>query len=1419
MLAKKDLKLMMSSNKAAVKCLDGELTYKELLHQSLNLADQILDLTHGKNAKICVISDRKLEFLLGIFAVMLSGSLYTIIDSQEDCERIVKKLETYNCDIVIDLSGILSELNFSDTPVISTFPSNRKSIEDIERLPSFEQSAGYIVYTSGSTGTPKAVHVTYANIEHYVDSISRFLNLEAGLGYAHVSSIEADLGNTSIYLSIKTMGTLHIIPHHTRTDPTEFAQYLIDEKVDVLKITPSHLSALMDALRESHRSSSVLKYLLSGGEVLRVDLVRKIFDNKITDRMFNHYGPTETTIGVLINEVKAWDLATQLPDSPLPIGKPFGQTRILVRTDQGYQTESCQGELLIGGPSVSKGYLNDLEQHRQKFIFIDDDLFYQSGDIVKMDKNGRVTFLFRKDRQVKVDGHRIELADLESQVKKCEGISAVYFNAIAVDDRNILACALESSSLDKDQAIALVKKCLDPKYAPKIVLVYQHFPLNSNGKVAFKAIDQRFSEEVTSTKESSNHLDLPKEHEYILTVWQKYVFNDTPSLDDNFYDLGGDSISAIQLVSELQRLNYNITASDFMSNPSLAGIIASIQKNSQSQQEIINEFELNYPIMQWFFHNIRNDRNHWTQSYLFNSARTLDPTQLRKALQIVCDAHPILSSKVFYDGYAYRAKISDQPRYFFTNTKYISTSESEIARAISYTSLILQESINLEEGKVFRLHHFQFADKEFLLFICHHLFIDFVSWKIILSEFIDVYDQLYLGNSVALPKERTPFGLWSKTIRENADLYLQHSVYWENRHPLNKQGKRPSRHNRESDGATLWIRLSSDLSKQLRTIEVNGGAVAYDHTILALVLASLGNIHDLSLADLFVESYGRDISSCTLDVSRSVGWFTTMFPIDSALDDGNIESILASLCQSLESIPNLGLPYGFLENSERHDPSQLNICYNFLGALDDFHGEYIDLANSSYQTAPCRGSTNERVFDIKITVKLVNHETFVAIEYEKQSNIANQTVRFASDLSSHAGQLLGITLNSDEIEYFTEEHHSIGKMNYIPFNFYQHHLSQGRKNYTKKHYDTVVLTGATGYIGINFLHHILTETEMKVVCLVRADSDQHARSRLAEVYSQYFGPQAILSEIYVTCCAADISQKNFSLSDAVYADLLENANAIYHFAADTRLFNKSENSYVSNVVSTDHVIDFCECGRDIDLHYASTLAISGVVKAKQYVVFSERSFDVGQSFQNSYEETKYESEKRVRNYHDRGGKVKIYRYGNVSANSVCSQFQSNSADNRFIQIVKGIVKNSGNLNRLPEDIVLTPVDFVAKSTLCISTIDTSNFVFHVDYQACVKFSKIIECLIEMGYNLERKDFNTNAYANTESETDHDIVLSDFWLSRENKNIRFNHSRTLSFLADHGIVEQTLSKSWLINLFKNLQHERVLPMTEYIEESA
>jgi iturin family lipopeptide synthetase A len=401
------------------------LTYVELNRRADALAARLVDLGVGPDVLVALLVHRSLEMVVGILAILKAGGAYLPIDAGHPAARVNFVLEDATPAVVLTESTLRDSLPHTIPPTIclDTFDWKRSSggPEDVGVTPAH---LAYVIYTSGSTGQPKGVCIEHRNIVNYVLGVAERFSFEPGMNHATVSTIAADLGNTVIFPSLVTGGCLHVISHERAESGALLAEYFARERIDVLKIVPSHLAALQTGSNPAQMMPR--RRLILGGEASRPDWVRQLRRLCPECEIYNHYGPTETTVGVL-----TYHLEDVLPASAstVPLGRPLPNNFVrIVNSDGAIVPIGDEGELCVSGSGVGRGYLNRPDQTAEKFgvdplrVNGQSARMYRTGDRARYLPDGNVEFLGRIDDQIKLHGNRIEPAEIERALRETSGV-------------------------------------------------------------------------------------------------------------------------------------------------------------------------------------------------------------------------------------------------------------------------------------------------------------------------------------------------------------------------------------------------------------------------------------------------------------------------------------------------------------------------------------------------------------------------------------------------------------------------------------------------------------------------------------------------------------------------------------------------------------------------------------------------------------------------------------------------------------------------------------------------------------------------------------------------------------------------------------------------------------------------------------
>jgi amino acid adenylation domain-containing protein len=545
------LQALRSPGACAVRSGADALSYLELDSGSNRLARHLVasGVKRGSLVGLCV--SRSAAMMVPVLSILKAGGAYVPLSADQPKARTEQQLG--GIDVLVTEREFVDSLpKFAGQMVVldaSERPWEQASDAAVEVEVTGEDLA-YVIYTSGSTGTPKGVGVRHSNLVNYATHIVRELGLASEpLQFATVSTLSADLGNTVIYPALLTGGCLHVLPYDVATDSRRMGAYQAEHGIDVLKIVPSHLGALLDG------GMSVLpkRYLITGGEALKPALVERIAGLS-TCEVVNHYGPTETTVGSLMLRLKDYKWTGT---ATIPIGRPISNTRVYV-LDQNRELVpiGVAGELYIAGAGVTAGYVGQAEKTAERFVedpFHAGERMYRTGDLVRWHPEGVIEFLGRADDQVKIRGYRVELGEIEAALAAEPGVRQCVVvargKADNADDKQVVAYAVLDRQLGAtvEGLKQALKERLPDYMVPSAIVAMSKLPLTPNGKVDRKALpapEERAAKEYKAPSTATEEL--------VAQIWGEVLKVDRISTDENFFDLGGHSLLATQVISRIR---------------------------------------------------------------------------------------------------------------------------------------------------------------------------------------------------------------------------------------------------------------------------------------------------------------------------------------------------------------------------------------------------------------------------------------------------------------------------------------------------------------------------------------------------------------------------------------------------------------------------------------------------------------------------------------------------------------------------------------------------------------------------------------------------------------------------------------------------------------------------------------------------
>ncbi len=1335
--------VLRTPDNIAVVYEDIRLTYNELNTKANQLAHYLINNMVKPGDLIALCLDRSEYMLIAILAVLKSGCAYVPIDIKNyPDDRISYILKDSAAKITLvnevhasKLSNIISccqnsnsqdsnhshdsHINIEQDILIidSANLHNRLITQDIKPLISISKvlsptSLAYVVYTSGTTGNPKGVMVEHKSTINYVNYLIRSCQLSAVSVGSQYGSFCFDALIIEVFPILISGAKLCIIHEEYKLDPVKINDVFTYYKVSYAFL-PSQIAQIFFTLRNAS-----LKTLIVGGDKLNKYI-------KQSYKVINAYGPTEVT-------VQSNDFVVDKFYNNIPIGKPIANVSNYILDAQLCPLPiGAIGELFIGGEGITRGYLNNPELTKQRFIintFCSEQdkqlkrntVLYKTGDLVRYLADGNIEYIGRNDFQVKIRGYRIELGEVEAALSKYPEIKQVSVHAV-----------------DYKKSIATTTACINSE-------------------------------------------------------------------------------------------NIGRSGNAFI-----------------SEQGVLNGALEMLPIQEWFFKQNFTNINHWNQSFLIKTPR------LDKSILLDC----IKKLVKYHDSFRLRYKKTDKvsngytsgiqyTQYYANDTQELSLYELDIKQipypegGLEFNNALYQimtnwqNNFNIKTGALSSFGYiYGYSDGSSRVYIAaHHLIIDVVSWYIILHDLKKLYTSLWMAqkngslkqlinNPDLLGKKGSSYRQWVNSIHSST-AYANEREYWLNIISGYKEFNAQLLKLATPYTYQSSISLDKQYTEKLTTKGLSSSNNQVKDILLTAFTFALKELLALDTVYITLEGHGREEINLSIDLTRTVGWFTSMFPVKLTIVDNNsLTTSLHSVQRTLLNIPNKGIGYGVLfayednlplisfnylgqinlgqtshdeDNTSSwsitNDPSGQNIAstnrqHNILsidGGIIDEHlmltinsqinqeklskfvntfktslinlidivaGSVVDdgvvnkclvayyVSDSKLETDSLKSfvskllpqysvpevfvqlsaiplTTNGKVDTKSLpNPQNINFDEYIAPATEKEELICKAFAKvlgkkrigitddffmlggdsvlaiklmmiLRNDFSIHVSDIFTfktprtlaqhITVSKDyikthllEIMHSCEQHNILklqgqeqAKYSQINSNIqsYMTSVVTLHPDLTPKNIKNVLLTGATGYLGINILNQLLITTDYNIYLLVRGDSAQSAIERVINKYKLYFyedlnKTQLINSRVFIF--RSDLEKEDFGLAKHQYQELINKIDSIIHAAALINLIGDYKTFFMANVQATINLLELSKLTKLKDFHYISTASL---LKHNESSYkdwgnnYTEQSLPSNLEFidDNVYLKTKLEAEQQVVLYREYGVNSNIYRVGNLA---------------------------------------------------------------------------------------------------------------------------------------------------------------------------
>ncbi|MFI9324912.1 amino acid adenylation domain-containing protein [Kitasatospora aureofaciens] len=951
----------LAPDAVAVIAEDATLTHRELDERANRLAHHLAALGAGPGALVGLSVERGSAMAVGLLGILKAGAAYVPLDPAFPADRLAYMLADSGARIVVTTGAVRDRLPVTGLRVVD-LDADREAVDSrpstAPASPVTANDLAYVIYTSGSTGNPKGVAVEHRNVRHICAAWdARYGLAELKPRFLSVSSLSVDLFFADLIRSVPFGGALVIASKDVTTEPPALLDLIAETGATGLEIVPSLLNAVLQEVERRGDGFPPLRLISVGSEGWRVEdcrtLLRQIRHDAV---VVNAYGGTEATVDSTVFVPTEDALRGSVY---VPIGRPLPDTRVYVLDAHGAVAPiGVPGEIWIGGAGIGRGYHGRPELTAERFTaspFVPGDRLYRTGDRARRLPSGDLEFLGRADDQVKIRGFRIELGEVESALLTHPAVREAVVLAHQDDaGRHRLVAYVVGDGTPAVSELRSHLSGLLPDYmVPAVFTALERLPLTPNGKVDRRALPEPAAEATLTGAEYTAPRDATEE--LLADVWSQVLGVERVGIHDNFFDLGGDSILSIQVVSRARQAGLHLTSKLLFLHQSIAALAAVTGTATRAPEPATDSarptgrVELT-PIQRWFLSAHTVNPDHYAMSVQVELAPDTDPGLLARALDAVLDQHDALRLRYTRDNGDWVQEYGSRP------DRLLSVRElgSADAQALDAAAVEAQRALDLSAGRLVQGVHFRFADGTAprLFLAVHHIVMDGVSWRILLDDLATAYDRLARGGSADLGPRTSSYQEWARRLTDHVRAGgLDHELaHWSAVAPADAPAlpvDHPDGRNVTAHERTVEVRLgraeTDDLLHKVPSV--------YRTRIDDVLVTALGRtLADWTGADRLVlglEGHGREELFEQVDLSGTVGWFTSHYPVALRLPaDRAWGTVLKSVKEQLRAVPGRGLGYDalrYLSTPDQAGHALLAdplppISFNYLGQWDGTTG-------------------------------------------------------------------------------------------------------------------------------------------------------------------------------------------------------------------------------------------------------------------------------------------------------------------------------------------------------------------------------------------------------------------------------------------------------------------------------------------------
>ncbi|HYP19482.1 MAG TPA: amino acid adenylation domain-containing protein, partial [Chloroflexia bacterium] len=1065
----------------AVAVISGhsEVTYSELNHRANRLARHLRHLSAAPEHLIAICLDSSAELVTSMLAVAKSGAAYLPLDPSNPPDRLAFMIEDAGARLAVTL-GRFRHLLPARLPAV-VLDSDRAAIsphgqDNLDNVAT-SGNAVYAVYTSGSTGTPKGIIVEHRSLVNECLAFASHHALKPGDRLLQFASSGFDVAAEEVFSPLLSGAAVVVGLDRSAEGVEGLLARCGRERVSVLNLPSAYWHEWVSQIgRGEARLPDSLRLVIVGNERVSPERFRQ-WQGAVGGRVEwkNAYGPTEATITSTVYSAASGEGEGEgyVSSQSVPIGRPIANAQVYILDGRLEPVPvGVAGEIYIGGAGVARGYLNRAELTAESFV---PDPFggavgarlYRTGDRGRYLEDGQVEFLGRDDQQVKVRGYRVELGEVESALCGHPSVS----EAVVVARRGegegsharLVGYAVSPGGSVTGAELKEYLAARLPDYMrPAAVVMIGEVPKTPSGKV-----DRRALPEVEwggeGGRDGGGKRGPVGEAERVMKgVWEEVLGVEGVGVDDNFFELGGDSILSLQVVARARRAGLRVTPRQVFERPTVAGLaevaeVAGAGEVAGAEQGAVSGEVKLTPIQRWMLEQELGDVNHYNQAVMLELDGRVSVDEVREVVRGLVEHHDALRMRYRRGarGEWGQECLAEESEEVVEWVDLRWADEGREAEAIREASERAQRSLDIERGPVIRVCVMEAGGvgRKLLLIVVHHLVVDGVSWRVLLEDLGRGLSQVRGGEGVRLEAKTTSFRRWASLLYDYAQSgeLRKESTYWLNRNmkpvkPLPVDYK--AEFNDERSTQLVSVSLGEKETQALLQEVPKVYHTQIDEVLMAGLVEVLRAWTGEGRVLVDVEGHGREEIVEGVDLTRTVGWFTTIYPV--LLDVGETRKtgeVLKRVKQQMRTIPKKGIGYGLLrylaEDEKLKDDlrklPEAELSFNYLGQTDQVLNQKALLSMTNEPTGAVVSPKAKRKYLIDINAEIEGGRLNVYWSYSENVHRRQTIERLAEDYI-RALRRITIHCQSPEAGGHTPSDFPLARLN-------QEELGQLEKNY------------------------------------------------------------------------------------------------------------------------------------------------------------------------------------------------------------------------------------------------------------------------------------------------------------------------------------------------------------------------------------